>query len=63
VIARQKNPGDRAEFHFFAKVVDIRQAVTFGKNFQKCLVFLACPAEYKKFGQNNTPGHNGKYQE
>jgi hypothetical protein len=50
VIACQKNSGDRAEFHFFAKVIDIRQAVTFGKNFQKSLVFLACPAEYKKFG-------------
>jgi len=63
MVARQKNSGDRTEFHFLAKVIDIRQAVAFGKNFQKSLVFPTRPAEYKKLGQNYGPGYDGKYQE
>jgi hypothetical protein len=63
MISRQKYPRNRAAFHFFAKIVDIRQAVTLREDFQERLVFLARPAEYKKLGQNNTPGHNGKNQE
>ena len=62
MVTRQKNSGDWTKFYFLAKVIDIRQAVTFGKNFQKCLVFLARPAVYKKFGHNYGPGYDGKHQ-